>query len=181
MGRPVAVALGVVLAVGGMLALGALSQIPYQPEEATHAVIRLAWRARGVAVEECRTLTPEELEKVAVHMRRTEVCEGRTLPYQLRAVVDGDVQVDETIEAGGARADRPLFVLHDLPVAPGSHNVEVTFTRERAPAETTDSMEVTPARLELDRSIDVAPGQIVLVTYDPDTKTMILQDAPATR
>jgi len=180
MGRPLAMALGAVLALGGTVALGALSQVPYQPEEATHAVIRLAWRARGVTVKECRTMTPEELDKVAVHMRRTEVCEGRTLPYQLRAVVDGAVRVDEAVEAGGARGDRPLFVLRDLPVAPGSHDVEVSFTRERAPAEASDGAEVTPARLELERSIEVAPGQIVLVTYDPDTRTMIVQDARAT-
>jgi len=173
--------LGAILAVGGTAALGALSQVPYQPDEATHAVIRLAWRARGVTVKECRTLTPEELAKVAVHMRRTEVCEGRTLPYQLRAEVDGDIRVDEAVEAGGARGDRPLFVLHDLPVAPGSHEVEVSFTRERALAEASDSAEVTPARLELVRLIDVAPGQIVLVTYDPDARTLIVQDAPATR
>ena len=43
-----------------------------------------------------------------------------------------------------------------------------------------DGAEVTPARLELERSIEVAPGQIVLVTYDPDTRAMIVQDARAT-
>jgi hypothetical protein len=181
MGRPLVMVLGAVLALGGTMGLGALSQVPYQPEEATHAVIRLAWRARGVTVKECRTMTPEELEKVAVHMRRTEVCEGRTLPYQLRAVVDGEARIDEAVEAGGARGDRPLFVLHDLPVAPGFHELQVSFIREKALAEASDSADVTPARLELERSLEVAPGQIVLVTYDPDTRTIIVQDAPATQ
>lgn len=177
-GRAVGMIVGAALAVGGTVAVGGLSQVPYQPEEVTHAVIRLAWRARGVTVEECRTVTPEELEKMAAHMRRTQVCEGRTLPYRLRAAVDGEVRIDEAVHAGGARGDRPLFVLHDLQVAPGQHHVAVAFTREAVPDEGSNEPEITPAVLEFDRRLEVAPGQILLVTYDPDRRSLTVYDSP---
>ena len=177
-GRAMGVIAGAALAVGSTVALGGLSQVPYRPEVVSHAVIRLAWRARGVTVKECRTLTPEEQEKVAVHMRRTQVCEGRTLPYRLRAEVDGEARIDETVHAGGARGDRPLFVLHDLAVAPGRHRVAVSFTRDTVPEEGVSEQEITPAVLEFDRHIDVGAGQILLVTYDPDRRTLVAYDAP---
>lgn len=172
--RPGPAVAGAILAIGATVGLGALSQAPYQSETATHGVIRLAWRTRSVTAKECRTLTPEELENVPVHMRQTEKCEARTIPYLLSVTVDGDTLVNEEIHARGAREDRPLFVLHDLPVAPGSHHLSIWFTRVGEPSVTPEGSAATPARLELHQRIELTERQIVLVTYDADTRALVI-------
>jgi hypothetical protein len=63
-------------------------------------------------------------------MRREEVCEGRVLAYRLRVVLDGDTVADETVEPRGARADRPLYVFHEIRAQPGIRVLDVVFVRE---------------------------------------------------
>ncbi len=68
--------LGALVALLMTLAIGALSQVPYRTESADQAWIRLSWRVSTPRIEECRTLTAEELAELPIHMRRDEVCEG---------------------------------------------------------------------------------------------------------
>lgn len=175
---------GAALAAGATLALGWLSQIPYGAATDAEAVVRLAWRIRGTRVEECRRLTPAELEQLPVHMRQQEVCEGRALPYRLVVMLDGEMIVDEPVRASGARADRPLYVYHELPVRPGAHDLAVRFTRDTVPADTAGERErerrgeresPAPPRLELVRRVTLRQGQIALVTYDADRRGLTLK------
>ncbi|MBI2535483.1 MAG: hypothetical protein HYW06_00585, partial [Gemmatimonadetes bacterium] len=112
---------GGALAVGMTLALGWLSQVPYDAAGDVDAVVRLAWRTRGTRVEECRRLTAAERERLPIHMRQEEVCQGRTVPYRLVVVLDGRSVVNEAVYPSGARADRPLYVYHEFAVRPGWH------------------------------------------------------------
>jgi hypothetical protein len=93
-------------------------------------MIRLTWRATSERVDDCRRLSPEELAALPAHMRREEVCEGRTLPYLLRVALDGDTVVQERVEPRGTREDRPLYVFHEIPVTPGERALEIAFVRE---------------------------------------------------
>jgi len=168
--RAVRLLLAGALALGATAALGALSWVPYTAERVDHGVIRLAWRARGERVRQCRRLTPEELARQPRHMRQEEVCERRILPYRLRVSVDGTSMVDREIRAGGAREDRPLFVFHELVVAPGTHTLRVTFERQ-------DGFEQPgqdPPRLTLDRTVKLAARGIVLVTNDDERRMLIV-------
>jgi hypothetical protein len=63
-------------------------------------------------------------------MRREEICEGRTLPYRLVVVLDGATAADASVEPSGARADRPLYVFHEIAVDPGVRLLELEFVRE---------------------------------------------------
>lgn len=175
---------GGALAIGATLALGWLSQVPYDAARESGAVVRLAWRTRGTRVEECRRLTAQELERVPVHMRQEEVCEGRVLPYRLVVVLDGRTVVDEAVHPSGARADRPLYVYHELPVEPGPHEVEVTFTRDTVPADRADARErerlgeresAAPPRLALARRVTLERDHIALVTYDAEQRRLVLK------
>ena len=170
------VVLGVLVAIVGMAALAVLAGVPYAAERPEGALIRLAWRARGERVQRCRRLSADELAKLPVHMRQEEVCERGMLPYQLRVAVDGRPVVDKEVRAGGAQADRPLFVFEELPVVPGLHRVTITFEREpiASAANDRDERGGTPARLALDDTITLAPRAIVLVTYDDEQRHLRL-------
>jgi hypothetical protein len=169
----------IALALAGALALGALSQAPYTADRAEHAVVRLAWRARGERVEQCRRLTPEELERLPAHMRQEERCEGRVLPYRLQLWIDRARAVNELVHAAGARRDRPLYVYHELPLEPGTHALVVTFTREGdIPAGAREQDKGTPTRLALDTTVMLSPRRILLVTYDDDARRLVVRDGP---
>ena len=144
------------LLLGG-LALG--SGWP-QGADPDHALLRLGWRLAGQVNERCRDLSPEELSRRPVHMRRPRECVSQVLTYDLRAVVDGQVVAQRTVRSPGLRADRPLAVEEDLPIAPGEHDVSVTFTPHEAGT--------TGKVLSFERRIRFDRGRVVLITYDDD-------------
>ena len=162
--------------VAGTALLAVLSQWPYAPAGETDAVVRLAWRTRSVRRDKCRTLSAEELAKVPAHMQRSEVCESTVVPYRLQVIIDGREVLDEIVRSAGVRKDRPLFVYHELPVTPEAHDLVVRFTRQTAvDAAGAGSDEATPARLELERRINLSPLQVALVTYDVEQRRLILK------
>jgi ferredoxin len=141
-----------------VLMLVALASGWPQGADADHAVLRLGWRLAGQVRERCRDLTAEELAARPVHMRRPRECVSEGLTYDLTAAVDGQVVHRTRVKAPGLRADRPLSVEEDLPVAPGEHLVTVTF----APAEAGSGGRT----LALDERIRFLPGRVVLITHD---------------
>ncbi len=174
--RGIAVAFAVVVTV----AVAALSRAPYAAGETQGAAVRLAWRVRSARVEECRQLTPAERANLPTHMRREEVCEGRVLPYRLVVTLDGRVVADELVRAAGARADRPLFVFHEFPVAPGPHDLRIRFEREQPSAagdtvRTAEGAAAAPALLELAERVALDPLDVALVVYDPEQRALILR------
>jgi hypothetical protein len=172
---PVRVGLGVALAVGFALGLGALTRVPYSPVPGDEAELRLTWRARAAPAEECRRLTEAEQEALPVHMRREVVCEGRVASYALEVVVDGVVTHQRVVEGAGARGDRPLYVYDALRLAPGHHDVHVVFERVNGASAPEDRAGGVPDRLELRERIEVGAGDVVLVTYDAANRRLVVR------
>jgi len=144
------------------LLLGALALGSGWPQGADEdlALLRLGWRLVGQVKERCRDLTPAELASRPVHMRRPRECASEVLTYDLRAVVDGQVVAEKTVRSPGLRADRPLSVEEDLRIAPGDHEVSVTFTPHDAG---------TAGRvLSFERRIHFDRGRVVLITSEND-------------
>lgn len=182
-------------------AVAALSRVPYAAGDEEGAILRLSWRFRGERLEECRRLSAEELAQLPAHMRREVVCEGGVAPFLLSATVDSVAVAHDTIRASGARADRPLYVFREVRVAPGEHRLQVRFHRldrrdagDRKPdghgnheeegegeqeERKLDSEEMAaggePAALALHTRFRAAPGEVVLVTYDPELRRLVLR------
>ncbi len=105
------------------------SAAPLPPHGGYSARPRPSWSARPERIEVCRTLSAEELESREEHMRQRVECDGRSATYTLRVEADGR-RIDETVvRGGGLRHDRPIHLLRDLELSPGTHRVRVTFTR----------------------------------------------------
>ena len=166
---------GVLVALLATAALGALSRVPYTARLGTDAYVRLAWRSRGERVETCRHLSPEELARLPAHMRREEECEGHILPYRLDVMLDGVVVVRDSVASKGARADRPLYVFREIPVAPGRHRLSVTFSRLGAIPPGEQERGALPERLDLDAEVTLGPREVTLVTYDEDRRKLVLR------
>jgi len=129
MTTPLRRGLGVSVAFATVLGIAWLSHAPYhiRPDEA--GIIRLAWSARPERIESCREPSEAELAQLPAHMRQKVVCEGTSARYRLRVSRDGASLVDEVVRGSGLRHDRPLYLLRDLPTAPGRHEIAVRFER----------------------------------------------------
>lgn len=151
---------GLALAAATVLGIAGLSRVPTAQAYSDQAIIRLSWRALGVRLEECRRLTEEELEALAPHMRTPESCTGRNADYELRVTLAGAAVVTDTMRPSGLRTDRPVYVLRDLQVAPGAHDVTVSFSALVPP----DGSPPLPLRYE--GELTLAAAEIALITLD---------------
>lgn len=139
-------------------ALGWLARAPYDPPDGEHGVLRLSWRLRGERTETCRTRTAAELEALPVHMRTPQVCAGQLVGYLLTLQVDEAAPDTATVLPGGARGDRPLFILRETPLSPGPHRVRVTLARSDGRG----------AAFTLDTVLTAAAGAVELITLDAE-------------
>lgn len=177
-------AVGLIVGVAAAAGVAWASRVPMTPYPSSDAMVRLAWSARPERIEECRSPTPEELAGRPEHMRQTRVCEGRAATYRLEVRVGDDLRVDQEVHGGGWRRDRRLYVFHELRVPPGEVRVDVRFTR----VETASSSTASPLRdafvaprLTLDQRVRLNPREVVLVSYDPERRTLVAvrgEDAP---
>lgn len=167
--------LGLLGAAAAAVGIAWLSQVPYTVHGDDAGMLRLSWRVAGEALEECRA--PDPAAARPEHMTRDEVCRQRIPPHRLRLEVEGRTRVNQVVEPGGIRGDRPFFVYEDMLLEPGvRHRVRVEFgpdpeAVERMKGEAAaEGVEMTPARegglrhRTLEREVEVGPREIALVT-----------------
>lgn len=167
MRSPIRAVFGMLVAVGLAAGVAALSRAPYATGPAEASLVRLSWRARGQQVEECRPLTQEERERLPAHMRPSEICERRGVPYLLEVTLDDRAVLTDTVHPGGARADRPVYVYREIAVSPGEHELRVRFAAVAVPEAGSERSEVGGPTVRdwlLERVVELEPGQILLVT-----------------
>jgi hypothetical protein len=150
------------------------------------ALLRLAWSARPERVEDCRQRSDAELAQLPQHMRQAVVCDGTTAEYRLQVRVGGTLAVDRIVHGGGLRHDRRLYVLEELPVAPGDTAVAVRFDRLGAggspPGSGTEArVESVPPHLSFERHVVFSPRQVVLITYAAEAQGLVSLSASPIR
>lgn len=186
-------ALGALTAAAVLTGVAWGSAVPLHHHDAHSAYLRLSWSARPERIEVCRTLSDEELSKQAEHMRQRMVCDGTFATYALRVEVDGQMLGESVIRGGGLRHDRPMYLLRDYAVTPGSHRFRVSVTRReqagdvgyagavvpdvdtgrfagRAAREVSEHARLAraaiPAQLVLDSTFTLLPMRVALVRFD---------------
>ena len=163
---------GVLLAI--VIVLG---QIPWG-ESGNEAVLRLALRTVKGKMEICTERSAEDLASLPVHMRGSgEVCDSFPVTYRLRVSVAGTELVDQLVEPGGLRKDRPHNVDHEIIVVPGPATIEVLFTPEQPEsptAEIAEAMRALPS-YELRRDVSFEADRIVLVFLNDSTGELDLE------
>jgi hypothetical protein len=168
--RTLAAAATAVLLTG---AVAALTRFPVTFPGGGAGVLRLSWHLRGVTAESCRTVSDEDLARLPPHMRNPRACIGVSAAYHLTVTTDGTPVVDDTVRAPGARGDRPLNVLRELPLEPGDHRIEIRF-RALVPDGAASSDEGT-AEVTWNGRIRVQAREVALVTLDATGKELELR------
>jgi len=116
---------------GALLALLVVVTHVNVSDPTTGAILGVAVRTMAGTVQDCRTLSDEELSALPQHMRRKEVCETHAVPYRLEVRVNGEARLDRVYTAAGIHGDRPITVDERIEVAAGPQEVSIRF----APAE----------------------------------------------
>lgn len=187
--------------------LARLSAMPIEVHRSAASRLRLSWSARPERIEVCRTLSAAELEQREEHMRQRVECDGRFATYTLRVDADDRIVHESVVRGAGLRHDRPLYLLREIDLAPGSHRVRITFTRRektdndaaafaqstsvdadtglfagRAQREAVEharrARAAIPPNLVLDTTLTFAPDRALVVSFDPERRTFqLLGDA----
>ena len=175
-----AAALLVALGLGAMIRVSAIGLIVHAGAQ---GVVRLAWSARPERIETCRSRTPEELERLPLHMRQAQVCEGSTAEYQLTVHRDGALVATDRIHGAGLRRDRRLYVFKEIPVDPGESHIEIRFDRtgdDRNDVSVSAPVsDVAPRHLAFSTRVRVRPREVVLVTYSAERGELVAVTGPA--
>jgi hypothetical protein len=185
---------GATLGLLGALVVAWCSRASWAPADREGALIRLAIRARPERLEHCRRLSDEELAGVPAHMRERVQCEGRTARYRFSVGANDRALWSREVAGGGALGDRPISFVEDLEIAPGATALRLEIVRldsALAAPEMTDSagsdrerrmaatrararQEALPPVVALDTTLMIRAGEVVLVTYDPDQRRLVL-------
>jgi ferredoxin len=137
-----------------------------------HGILRLNWRLTGQRERSAIARTPDELAALPAHMRTPFVMQDEPVPYQLSAQLNGKPLLDRTVESGGFRNDGPLYVLEDVELPPGSHALLLRF----APA---NPRHTNAVALTFRDTVDVQPGRITLIHYQPEDRSLVVKQGVA--
>lgn len=202
MSAPVRRIAAVLAAAAAVALLVALSRAPW-PRRSDGALLRLSWSGRPERIERCRELSDAELEKLPAHMRLREECEGHAARYRVRVWLGDSLVSEDTVTGGGLRGDRAIYMLREYPVRPGRHALAIEVARRdsvaeeppepEADAESDDTatapldrsrrereerrrelLERLPPSLRLDTALALGPGEVVVVTYDPTGRRLLV-------
>ena len=178
--------IGLLFALAATYGIAWASRVRMAPYPSSDAMLRLAWSARPERIEQCRSLTDDEMAARPQHMRQAMLCEGAAATYRLEVRVDDVLVAEQVVHGGGLRRDRRLYVLREVPVRPGTARVEVRFTRVESPDPRSSPLvrpEFVPPRLVLQQQVRLEPRHVLLVTYDAERRGLVAVqgDQPSAR
>jgi ferredoxin len=101
------------------------SMAPYHTPHDESAELVISFKHPGQLTEQSTRLSEEEKAKLPVHMRRDVDLVRTRQPVRLRVVVDGDEVLTKSYAPTGLWGDGNSIALERLPLAPGSHEVQV--------------------------------------------------------
>jgi coenzyme F420-reducing hydrogenase delta subunit/ferredoxin len=116
-------AAAVAIALGG--ATWGASRVGYALPHDDAPQLVASFKHPGRVEERCRELSPEEAQKLPVHMRQSKKCERRRFDVRMRVAIDGHVVSDKTYEPAGLWKDGNSIAIERFRVSPGDHAVRV--------------------------------------------------------
>jgi hypothetical protein len=149
------------------LAIGLFSRWPvYRHLPPDQALIRLSIIHHGQRLQACESLDPDELAALPPNMRAPTRCPRERAPLLVELDIDGELAYRQAAKPSGLSGDGAAALYLRLPVATGGHDVVVRL-RDSARTEGFD--------YQRDEHVELGPGQILLVDFDPNGRGITLQ------
>src|SRR4029079_17327111 len=114
------------------------------------------------------------------HMRQSMSCVGTSATYLLEVRWNDRLIVHQTVRGGGLRHDRPLYLFRNIELPPGDAAIRVAFQRvEPLTPNARAHEEAIPSSLSLEQHLHLESRKVVLVTYDPERRTLTVTRDPS--
>jgi hypothetical protein len=130
----------------------------YRLLEDDEALLRLSVQHPGRPIGDCRQRTPEELAKLPPQMRAPLDCPRERSPVKVRVELDGRTVIDAVFAPAGLRRDGASVGYRRLPIRAGRHLLRVQLN---------DDGRRSDFPYERVATLDVQPGQVVLLDFNP--------------
>lgn len=142
------------------IVLGYFATSPaYRYLEPDQGLLRLSFKHPGKIKADCKKRTPEELAKLQPQFRTEMDCPRERSPVRVFVELDGVPLYDEVFPPAGLARDGASSGYRRLPIAAGSHTLRVRFN---------DDVRVQGFNFDRSARVDVKPGQVVLIDFNPD-------------
>ncbi len=115
--------------------LGLVSDLGYTPPGIEGSEFVVSLKHPGLASENCRDVTQEELASTPVHMRKERICERTRPPVRLRVAIDGATALETSVAPSGIWKDGNSVTVERIPVEIGDHLVSVAIGETASPEE----------------------------------------------
>lgn len=129
-------------------------------------LLRLSFMAPGKPRFECRSRTPEELARLPPHLRTPTECPRERSPVRVRVELDGVAVIDSAFPPAGLAGDGAAAGYRRLPVPAGTHELKVQVN---------DDVRARGYTHEKTERIAIAPGQIVLIDFNPERGGVLIR------
>jgi hypothetical protein len=161
-------ALGQIVAYGLFVAVvGVFSVWPdYRLLDEREAILSLAFSHAAQRVEECRRLTQDELNALPPNMRKPDDCPRERHPIYVEMRLDDQLAHLETALPSGVWNDGNASIYRRVTVDAGEYTLFVGMNDSGSDAsfDYVGQQEVT-----------LAPGQNLVVTFDAQQKTFVIE------
>src|SRR5690348_3566423 len=116
--------------------------------------------------EECRRLTPEEIAKLPLNMRRVQDCPRGRRPIYVELDVGGRRVYQASLPPTGIAGDGPSRVYQRFVLPAGKYDVAVRM-RDTARADGFDH--------ERSERVELSPDQMLVVDYRPESGSFVFR------
>lgn len=139
---------------------------PYRYLAPDQGLLRLSFKHPGKIKAECRKRTPEELAKLQPQFRTELDCPRERSPVRVQVELDDAPLYDEVFPPAGLARDGASAGYRRLPIRSGTHALRVRFN---------DDVRVSGFNYERVAQVDVRPGQVVLIDFNPDQGGVVIR------
>ncbi len=137
--------------------VGLASDVPYRSPAPLASELVVTFKHPGTMSENCHELTPEELAKIPIHMRKEKVCDRERSSVRLKILVDGQLVREATYLPKGIWHDGSSVAVERIAIEPGTHSVVVSIG---------DTADLTAWQHEDTRTIDFSRDSRRVIIFD---------------
>ena len=149
------------------LVVGYFSSSPhYRLLEDDQGLLRLSLQHSGKLLVECRQRSAQELAKMPPNMRTSADCPRERSPVAVRVELDGKPIINDSFAPAGLSRDGASAAYRRLPIPAGQHQLHVRIN---------DDKKVPGYTHEREFALNVKPGQIVLIDFQPELGGVVLR------
>ena len=130
------------------------------------AVITMAFSHAGVRVEECHTLSQEELARLPPNMRAPMECPRERSPVTVELLLDGKPLLREVAQPPGLYNDLGIDIYRSAKVPAGEHTLAVRMN---------DNVRVEGPTYTHEEKVNLEPGQLLVVNFNSETGRFYVQ------